>query len=321
MMSFEPISPDQREWTESRFTVPSIHCAGCIGKIERGLGAVAGIDRARVNFSARRVLVRHEPALSEGELLAELGNLGFEAQPSVSELALQDDTETRLLLTALAVAGFGMMNVMLLSVSIWSGAIGATRDLFHWLSALVAVPVVAYAGRPFFRSAVTVLRKGRTNMDVPISIGVLLATGLSIFETATGGPHAYFDGAVMLLFFLLSGRVLDAMMRDRARAGIGALLARMGREATIVGPDGSSKRVQAERIEPGMLMQVAAGEALAADGEVVSGKGLLDASMLTGESVPISAVPGTTVYAGMVNLGQSFTARVTAAAEDRKSVV
>ncbi|TCJ41299.1 heavy metal translocating P-type ATPase [Parafrankia sp. BMG5.11] len=316
MTSFEPISPDQREWTESRFTVPSIHCAGCIGKIERGLGAVAGIDRARVNFSTRRVLVRHEPALSEGELLAELGNLGFEAQPSVSELALQDDTETRLLLTALAVAGFGMMNVMLLSVSVWSGAIGATRDLFHWLSALVAVPVVAYAGRPFFRSAVTVLRKGRTNMDVPISIGVLLATGLSIFETATGGPHAYFDGAVMLLFFLLSGRVLDAMMRDRARAGIGALLARMGREATIVGTDGSSKRVQAERIEPGMLMQVAAGEALAADGEVVSGKGLLDASMLTGESVPISAVPGTTVYAGMVNLGQPFTARVTAAADD-----
>jgi Cu2+-exporting ATPase len=242
--------------------------------------------------------------------------LGFEAQESVSELSTQNDLETRRLLSALAVAGFGMMNVMLLSVSVWSGADGATRDLFHWLSALIAVPVLVYAGRPFFNSALGALRKGRTNMDVPISIGVLLATGLSLYETATHGPHAYFDGVVMLLFFLLAGRVLDAMMRDRARSGIGALLARMGREATIVAADGSTRRLAAGAIEPGMLMRVAAGEALAADGEVIDGEGLLDASMLTGESAPLGAGPGALVHAGMVNLGQPFTARVTAAAED-----
>ncbi|MGN6496665.1 MAG: copper-translocating P-type ATPase, partial [Tsuneonella sp.] len=183
-------------------------------------------------------------------------------------------------------------------------------------SALIAVPVVAYAGLPFFRSAARALRKGRTNMDVPISIGVMLATGLSLYETATGGPHAYFDGAVMQLFFLLARRVLDALMRERARAGIGSLLARMAREATVVAADGSTRRVPAEQIVPGMLMHVAAGEALAADGEVVSGEGLLDASMLTGESAPIAAGAGAPVYAGMVNLGQPFTARVTAAADD-----
>ncbi|MGN6498275.1 MAG: cation transporter, partial [Tsuneonella sp.] len=135
MTSLAPVAADPAEWIESRFTVPGIHCAGCIGKIERGLGGVDGVASARVNFAARRVLVRHAPALSEDELLAELGDLGFEAQPSPSELAPQDDAETRRLLTALAVAGFGMMNVMLLSVSVWSGAAGPTRDLFHWLSA------------------------------------------------------------------------------------------------------------------------------------------------------------------------------------------
>jgi Cu2+-exporting ATPase len=310
------LAPLEDELVESRFTVPGIHCAGCIGKIERGLSGIEGVAGARVNFSARRVLVRHSRSVSDGDLIEAFEGLGFEAQESVSELAGQDDAETRRLLSALAVAGFGMMNVMLLSVSVWSGAPDSTRDLFHWLSALIAVPVLAYAGRPFFRSAFAALRKGRTNKDVPISIGVLLATGLSLYETATHGPHAYFDGVVMLLFFLLAGRVLDAMMRDRARSGIGALLARLGREATIVAADGSARRVAADAIEPGMLMRVAAGEALAADGEVIDGEGSLDASMLTGESAPIRAGPGALVHAGMVNLGQPFTARVTAAAED-----
>ncbi|MGN6498543.1 MAG: heavy metal translocating P-type ATPase, partial [Tsuneonella sp.] len=298
----------------SRFTVPGIHCAGCIGKIERGFADVPGIAGARVNFSARRVVVRHAAQTSERDILARLESLGFEAQPA--ELPAGKDSETRRLLTALAVAGFGMMNVMLLSVSVWSGAGGATRELFHWLSALIAVPVVAYAGRPFFGSAAKALRHGRTNMDVPISIGVLLAIALSLYETATNGPHAYFDGAVMLLFFLLAGRVLDAMMRDRARAGIGALLARMGREGTILCDDGSTRRVAAADIEPGMLMSVAAGEALAADGQIVAGQTLLDTSMLTGESAPVHAGPGAAVHAGTVNMGQPFTARVTAAAAD-----
>src|SRR3546814_11059979 len=112
-----------------------------------------------------------------------------------------------------------MMNIMLLSVSVWSGASGATRDLFHWLSAAIALPTVAYAGRAFFRSAWRAVRHGRTNMDVPISIGVLIATALSLYETATHGPHAYFDGVVMLLFFLLCGRWLDSVLPDRARGG------------------------------------------------------------------------------------------------------
>lgn len=301
---------------DSRFTVPGMRCAGCIGKVERGLAAVPGVAAARVNFSARRVAVSHDPALTGDAIIEELRKLGFEAERAAENPLGRDDAETRRLLRALAVAGFGMMNIMLLSVSVWAGAGGETRELFHLLSALIAIPVIAYAGRPFFGSALMALRYRRTNMDVPISIGVLLATGMSLYETLTGGPHAYFDGAVMLLFFLLAGRVLDAMMRSRARSGIAALLGRMGRGAHVLEADGSTRYVEADRLAPGMIMLVAAGEALAADGEIVKGRTTVDSSMLTGESDPRPAGTGETIHAGMINLGNPVRVRVTAAAQD-----
>lgn len=307
---------ERPELTDSRFTVPGMRCAGCIAKIERGLRDVEGVEAARVNFSAKRVAVRHDRALDADALVAAIGRLGFEAQPADANPLAQDDTESRTLVRSLAVAGFGMMNIMLLSVSVWSGAGGVTRELFHWLSALIALPVVAYAGRPFFSSAAMALRHRRTNMDVPISIGVLLATGLSVYETATGGEHAYFDSAVMLLFFLLAGRALDATMRNKTRAGIGALLSRMGKSARVLAADGSTRAVAAEDLEPGMLMLVAAGEALAADGVIEDGRSSIDNAMLTGESTPQSAAQDDLVHAGAINLANPIRVRVTAASSD-----
>lgn len=300
----------------TRFTVPGMKCAGCIGKIERELAKVPGIAAARANLSAKRVAIRHDPAMEETALAAALLGLGFEAQAVADNPLGQDDAERGRLTRALGVAGFGMMNVMLLSVSVWSGADGATRGLFHWLSALIALPVIAYAGRPFYASACMALRHGRTNMDVPISIGVILATCLSLYETVTGGAHAFFDSAVMLLFFLLAGRALDAAMRDRTRAGIGALLGRMGKSASVIAPDGTTRRVAAKDLEPGMLVLVAAGEALAADGEVVEGRGAIDNAMLTGESAPEMVGPGSIVHAGAINLASPLRVALTHVAED-----
>lgn len=300
----------------TRLTVPGMKCAGCIGKIERELSKAPGITAARANLSAKRVAVSHDPALGEDALVAMLRELGFEAQPVADNPLGADDAERKRLTRALGVAGFGMMNVMLLSVSVWSGADGATRGLFHWLSALIALPVIAYAGRPFFASAWMALSHRRTNMDVPISIGVILATCLSLYETVIGGAHAFFDSAVMLLFFLLAGRTLDAAMRDRTRAGIGALLGRMGKSASVVGPDGSTRRVAAKDLLPGMLVLVAAGEALAADGEVAEGTSALDNAMLTGESAPQPVGPGSIVHAGAINLASPLRVRLTHVAED-----
>jgi Cu2+-exporting ATPase len=312
-----PVAPAaESALVTTRFTVPGMRCAGCIGKIERELPKRPGIAAVRANFSAKRVAIRHDPALSEDALRAALLDLGFEAQPVADNPLGIEDKERQALIRALGVAGFGMMNIMLLSVSIWSGADGATRALFHWLSALIALPVIAYSGRPFFASAWMALSHRRTNMDVPISIGVILATALSIYETVTGGGHAYFESAVMLLFFLLAGRALDAVMRDRTRAGMAALLGRMGKSASVIGPDGSTRRLTATELDPGMLVLVAAGEALAADGEVIEGASAIDNAMLTGESAPEPVGPGSAVHAGAINLTAPLRIRLTRVAED-----
>ena len=305
-----------QEMERSVLAVPGVHCAGCISKVESGLAGLPGLISARMNVTSKQLSVTHLPDLKIPELVAALGRLGFEAQPLAEAAATPSDKSSRELLRATGVAGFAAMNIMLLSVSVWSGASGATRDLFHLLSGLIAVPAIAYSGRPFFRSAWSALRRGRTNMDVPISIGVLLVTALSLFEAMTGGPHAYFDGAVMLLFFLLVGRSLDSVMRDRARDGVTSLLKQRAAGALVVEPDGRSQWVRAEVLRPGVLILVAAGERFAADGIVEAGRSSVDLSLLTGESAPQSIGVGDRVNAGALNLDAPLTVRVTAAAKD-----
>jgi Cu2+-exporting ATPase len=303
---------------ERDFAVPDIRCAGCIAKLEQGLVRDQRIAAARVNFTEKRVHISCTPDAETPELIGAFSLLGFEAHPIGDGLAEVDGgaSDSRALLRAVAVAGFAMMNIMLLSVSVWSGASGATRDLFHWLSAAIALPTVAYAGRSFFRSAWRAVRHGRTNMDVPISIGVLIATALSLYETATHGPHAYFDGVVMLLFFLLCGRWLDSVMRDRARGGVTALLRNMGTGAMVVGADETSRWVDATALQPGMVMLVAAGERLSADGVITSGASRIDLSLLTGESAPQAVGLGDPVHAGTLNVEAPIRVRVTAAGAD-----
>ena len=298
------------------FAVPGAHCAGCMAKIEGGLGKMPNVVAARLNLTSRQLSVTHSSSLQVPELVAAIDGLGFAAQPLTEAAVAKSDGASRALLRATGVAGFAAMNIMLLSVSVWSGAEGAIRDLFHLLSGLIAIPTVAYSGQPFFRSAWGALKHGRTNMDVPISIGVLLVTALSLFEALTGGRHAYFDGAVMLLFFLLVGRVLDSVMRDRARDGVTALLKQTAPGALVVGADGRSSWLRAEELRPGMRMIVAAGERLAADGLVETGSSSLDLSLLTGESAPRPIGAGGQVHAGTLNLTAPLTVRVTAAGRD-----
>lgn len=302
---------------ERDFVVPDIRCAGCIAKLEQGLVRDKRIAAARVNFTEKRVHLSCTPDADMPDLLGAFTTLGFEAHPiGTGEEAGAEVETSRALLRAVAVAGFAMMNIMLLSVSVWSGAMGATRDLFHWLSAMIALPTVAYAGRPFFLSAWRALRHRRTNMDVPISIGVLLVSVMSLYETVTHGAHAYFDGAVMLLFFLLCGRWLDSVMRDRARGGVTALLRNMGTGAMVFRHERSTYWVDATALEPDMVMLVAAGERLAADGVVANGSSSIDLSLLTGESAPQAVCPGDVVHAGTLNLDAPLKVRVTAAGTD-----
>ncbi|WP_353216771.1 heavy metal translocating P-type ATPase [Sandarakinorhabdus sp.] len=310
-----PVPTAAATLASSRFAVPGMRCAGCISKLENGLSAVPGIAAARVNFTAKQVLISHDPAMAAPALVKAFAGLGFDASP-ISDALAAPNGEARALVKALAVAGFAAMNIMLLSVSVWSGAGGVTRDLFHFLSALIALPTIAYAGQPFYRSAWRALRAGHTNMDVPISIGVTLATALSLFETFTHGEHAYFDSAVMLLFFLLAGRWLDAVMRDRARDGVTALLKHMASGALVLADDGSSHWQQAGDLRAGMTMLVASGERLAADGIITQGDSHFDQALITGESMPVAIGPGGAVLAGTLNCGNAVQVGITAAGAD-----
>jgi Cu2+-exporting ATPase len=311
-----PLAEDRNpDFTETVLAVPGMHCAGCIAKIERGLKDRPGIASSRVNLSARRVTIMHDPHLKPRDLVAELETIGFEAEPRKGAFA-RSQSAVKPLLAPLAVAAFAAMNVMLLSVSVWSGAGGPTREMFHWISAAIAIPAIAYAGQPFFRSAWSALRRWHTNMDVPISLGVIIASGLSFYEVATDGKDAWFDSALMLLAFLLAGRVLDAMMRDRARTGVDALLRQAAQGAMVVGEDGALGWVRADDLHPGMLMRVAAGERLAADGEILSGTSRFDQSLITGESAPVSAATGEKVLAGTLNLDAPVDVKVSAAGAD-----
>jgi len=192
-------------------------CAGCAAAYQ----IVTGLGLDRYYDGRLRLLWRGTPERAR-ELLDLARSLGYRAVPyDPQRLSAATSREERSLLRAMAVAGFAAGNIMLLSIAVWAGNAGemgsATRDLLHWVSALIAVPAVACADTPFFASAVNALFAGRTNMDVPISVGVILATGMSLFETLHSGLHTYFDSAVTLLFFLLIGRYLEPRARGRAR--------------------------------------------------------------------------------------------------------
>ncbi len=295
--------------------VDGMHCAGCIKRVEGALQACDGVINARVNMSTKRVSVDwHDGEAEPGALAQVVAGLGFDVRPFDTERGLDagDRERGRELLLALGVAGFAAGNVMLLSVSVWSGADDATRALFHWLSALIAMPAVVYAGRPFFRSALAALKSGSLNMDVPISLAVILACGMSLYETMLHREEAYFDAAVMLLFFLLVGRYLDHMMRARANSAVAGLLSLTAKGATVIDGDGGHHYRPIGEIETGMIVAVAPGDRVAVDGTVTRGSSDLDISMLTGESAPQTVTAGDTVHEGTLNLTGDLAIRVTA---------
>ncbi len=296
--------------------VENMACGGCMRKVERALLAAHGVSSARANLAAKRVAVSYDPALAGPDsLIRALGEAGYTAGELVADAADLDEKRNRDFLARLGVAGFAAANVMLLSISVWSaGADGmeeATRSLFHWVSALIALPAVAYSGQPFFRSALGALKARRLNMDVPISLAILLSAGMSLVQTMRGGEHVYFDACVMLLFFLLTGRYLDLQMRTRARGAAQNLLKIRARTATVLLADGTAETVATETLAPGMRAAVAAGERFPADGVVISGESRADESLLTGESEPRPLEPGAEVFAGAVNLATHIIMEVT----------
>jgi Cu2+-exporting ATPase len=301
--------------------VEGVGCAGCIRKIEGALKKIPGVLDARLNFTTRRLAVDwREGELDPADVVAAVERIGYRAHPFEPErVEAEEARHSRWLLKCLAVAGFAAMNVMLLSVSVWSGnasdMTSETRDLFHWLSALIALPAAAYAGQPFFQSAWRALSARRLNMDVPISLGVILALAMSVVETVKHAEHAYFDSAIMLVFFLLCGRYLEHAMRRKTRAVAGNLAALRAEFAHRFEDGGEIVRLPAEALKAGDRILVRSGDRIPADGTVISGTSEIDESLVTGETARRPIAAGAIVYAGSLNFSGALTLRVTAAGD------
>lgn len=304
------------------FHVKGIHCASCMQLIENALNAEEEVISARVNMSTNRLTFSWKGDKNCGDMLVSIvEKLGYQLTPFDADSASDAvKSEEKFLLRCIAIAGFAAGNMMLISVALWSSSMEtmglSTRSLFHWVSALIALPVILYTGQPFFKSALSVLKEKRTNMDVPISLAVLLAGAMSLSETFRHGEHVYFDSAVMLLFFLLIGRYLDARAKGKARQSAERLLSMLGGTATILTKCGHQKVIPIRDIREGMTVLVAMGENIPADGSIIQGESELDMSLITGETVPQHVTKGDAVFAGTTNMSSPLHITVSKASDD-----
>jgi Cu2+-exporting ATPase len=297
--------------------VSGASCGGCISKIEQALLRLPGVDVARLNLSTGRLRIEWIGNLAPIRITETITKLGYGAAAADPGQAEDPGAATeRRLLIALTVAGISTAGVMLMSEAIWFGADmpSETRTLLHWLSALIAIPATLFAGRTFFESAFASLQHRRLNMDVPISLAVILALVLSLHATMTGGAHTYFDASVMLLFFLLIGRFLDARLRRQAYAAANALAAMQTSSATRLGPKGLAEAIRASDIRAGDKLLVAAGERLPVNAQVLSGQTSIDLRLVTGEVDPARSFLGQVLHAGAINLSAPIEVRALAPA-------
>lgn len=305
------MSQDQK--TVEQFVVEGLSCPSCIRKVEGALRENPKVGEAHLNLSTQRLSVQwandNERGSDNSLLVIDiLKKIGFNAFPLKEQRISSDEVELKGLLKAIAVAGFAAANVMLLSVSDWFGAdMGEnTRLLFRWISALIVLPAAAYAGLPFYRSAWNALKNRRLNMEVPISVAVMLACGMSLAQSIQGSGETYFDAAIMLLFFLLIGRYLDRKMRESAKSTAQNLVSHQSFFANVMQSDGSLVKTALEQVTAGDIIVVGSGERIPIDGSVTLGTSEIDASLITGETTPEKVLAGSSVFAGTINLGQAI---------------
>jgi len=313
--------PDQSSTLD--LLVKGARCAACLAKIEGQVAALSGVTNARLNLTTGKLSVRFgRQAGDPGAVIATLERLGYPTTLyDPAQAAAVQDREGKRLLMALAVAGFGAANAMMFSVPLWAGLFGqelgpATRTFMQWASGLIAAPCALYAGMPFFESAWRSVKAGRANMDVPISLGVILTLLISFQETLLRGRDAYFDAAVSLLFLLLIGRWLDHQLRARAQSAAADLLAMQAPAAAVLDATGAERRTPIGDVAVGDRVLVRPGERVPVDGVVASGCSELDNALLTGETAPQTVGPGLACRAGALNLSGALHLTATARAED-----
>ncbi|HEX2543312.1 MAG TPA: cation-translocating P-type ATPase [Ramlibacter sp.] len=298
---------------ESYLAIEGMYCPGCSLVIEQALAPLRGVLEVQVNGATATARVVWSAAQGRpSQWLAALQRAGYRGLPAGDQLAaLPRRQAQRTLLWRWLVAGFCMMQVMMYAVPAYTAGPGEMTDdvaaLLRWAAWLLTLPVLLFSCRPFFASAWRDLRHGRIGMDVPVSLGILIAFGASTAATfdARGplGGEVWYDSVTMFVFFLLSGRLLEQRLRDRTAGALEALMRRMPDAVERLAADGSSERIAVRRLVPGDRVRVRAGEVFPADGSILEGETQVDEALLTGESTPLPRQAGQGVVAGSANLG------------------
>ncbi len=300
--------------------VEGIHCAACVWLIERTMAGVPGVISANVNLSGRRLHLRWDNSkIQLSQILGRLGEIGYAAvpfDPDAAEGTLK--RQNRAFLFRIAFAGFAMMNLLWVSIALYTGADeGEFRKLFYWVGLGLATPTLFYSGFPFLKGAWTGLRRMHLTMDLPIAIGAtstyLYSGYVTIFSPAQG--HVYFDTVVNLIFVLLVGRFLESISKRHAVAATQRLMDLQPRVATVI-RDGVDQIVPVRAVKEGELILVKAGEHIPVDGIITEGRSSINEAMLTGESRPVDKSGGDKVSAGTMNLGSTLHIRVTGVLKD-----
>jgi len=301
---------------EINLLVEGIHCAACVWLIERSLQPMEGVLDARVNLSGKRLkLCWDNSEIKLSEVLSRLAQIGYAAVPYDPEVAEgKFKQQNRDMLFRLAFAGFAMMNLLWISIALYSGADkGEFRNLFQWIGLALATPTLFYSGYPFLRGAWTGLRRLHLTMDLPIAIGALTTYAYSLYVTLSQSltAHVYFDTVVNFLFVILVGRYLESISKHKAVDSTQRLLDLQPRAAVVL-LDNDEKLTPIRAVKIDDIVLVKPGERIAADGVVMQGHCSVDESMLTGESEPVLKTSGDAVSAGTLSIDSSLQIRVTA---------
>ena len=307
---------------QTTLLISNLKCLACVWLIENILAKQPNVLLAKINVTAKSLTLHWFGSIEDGKkLILLVQNLGYILAPfNVASINQQQKLEQEKLLKALAVAGFGAGNLMLFSVGLWLSDVSQmgfyTRFLFHLFSALIAVPVAIYSARIFVISAINSLKRGQANMDLPISLAIVLACVVSYLNTWQGLSYVYFDSAVMLIFFLLIGRYLDFLAKKKAQniaSDFAHLTASFGR---VLLPSGEVKIFPSHKLKPDDILLVACGEKISADAVVISGDSSVNNFLLSGETVNVAVSPNSLVYAGAVNLEAPLQVKVLKTAQD-----
>jgi len=296
--------------------VEGIHCSACVWLIERSLAKLPGIIDVKVNLANKRLFVRWDNTQNKiSNIIEHLGNIGYAATPFNPESAEGSiKKQNRALLLRMAFAAFTMMNLLWVSIALYSGADqGEFKQLFQWVGFMLATPTLLYSGWPFLKGAWTGIRHLNLTMDVPIAIGATATYSYSVFVTVSQASvgEVYYDTVVNFIFVILVGRFLEAKSKRHAVAATQRLMDLQPRVANVL-RDNETHIVPIRAIMLDETILVKPGEKVPVDGLVLSGESSIDEALLSGESVPVKKLPGDTLSAGTVNLESTLTVKVTA---------